>query len=106
MKRTVHVIDEEIVDQDRHLRHYHHHRQQQQHHHHDQMIRFDEKVRQIQAIVVQDENMTVNDNDYIIIIVDLIIIIDDHDHDQEDGEFKFMSFFSSRNHSRLFVYNV
>lgn len=85
--RTVHVIDEEIVDQDRHLHQYLHHLHRQ---HHDQMILTDEKVQQIHVIVIQDENMIVNDD---LIMINVIILIDEQDPDQEDGEFKFNSIF-------------
>jgi hypothetical protein len=94
----IRVIDEEIVDQDRHLHQYPHHRHLQQHHHLDQMILFDEEVQQIHVIVIQDENMIVNDDDDIIMN---IIIVDDQDPGQEDGELKFNF---SRNHSRSFSF--
>lgn len=94
---TVRVIDEEIVDQDRHLHQYLHHLHQQQHHPHDQMIQIDEKVQQIHVIVIQDENMIVNDDDDNDIISEIIIIIiDDQDPDQEDGKFKFKLFSSKQ----------
>jgi hypothetical protein len=90
MIQIVRVIDEEIVDQDRHLHQYLHHLHLQQHHLHDQMILFDEQLQQIHVIAVQDENMTVNNDDDIIIMI--ITIVDDPDPGQEDSEFKLYFF--------------
>ncbi len=95
--RTVRVINEELVDQDRLLHRYPLRLHLQHHHHHDQMVLFDEKVQQIHVIVIQDGNMTVKDDDDII----RIIIVDEQDRGQEDGEFKLV-FFLLRNHSRFF----
>ncbi len=89
-KRTVRVIDEEIVDQDRHRHQYPHHLHRRHHQHHlDQVIRFDEKVQQIHGIVIQNENMIVNDDGD---DQNNIIIGDDQDHGQEDSELKLISF--------------
>ena len=106
MKRTVQVIDEELVDLDRHYRDLRHrHQQHHQHHPRDPMILIDEKVRPIHVIVILDESTIVNDENDMIIIN--IIIDDDHDHVQDDGQLKlhffssFFLFFSIR-HSRLF----
>ncbi len=88
-KRTVRVIDEEIVDQDRHRHQYPHHRHRRHHQHHlDQVIRFDEKVQQIHVIVIQNDNTIVNDVDD----HSNIIIGDDQDRGQEDSKLKLVFF--------------
>ncbi len=83
MKRTVHVIDEEIVDRDQPLHQYHHQLHLRHQHHHDQVILLDENVQQVHAIVIQNGNMIKNDDNDISII---IINVDDQDHDQEGGQ--------------------
>jgi hypothetical protein len=83
------VIDEEIVDQDRHRHQYPHHRHRRHHQHHlDQVIRFDEKVQQIHVIVIQNDNTIVNDVDD----HSNIIIGDDQDRGQEDSKLKLVFF--------------
>ena len=92
MKRTVQVIDEEQVDLDRHLRRYLRHRHRHHHQRRDRMILIDEEVQRIHVIVVQNDSMTVNDEDDIDIIDIINNNTDEQDLDPEDGQFRFIYF--------------